>query len=139
MPLLRERALIIFEEDVRDGEVLRKLKARIVTQMLPPHRYDCTLTVEGSLVFDGRDLLDGNRFRLDIPLDSVASLHLGYNDVFAGKDSKGKKYQLNPVRITYRDGSGSMRTAYIFPECKGLFRTGSSEEVYKILASIIKR
>ncbi len=66
MSLLRERALVIFEEDVRSTELLKTLKARIVMQMLPTHRCDCVLNVNESLVFDGKELLSRNRFRLDI-------------------------------------------------------------------------
>jgi len=136
MPVLRERALIIFEEDVRNVELFRTLKARIVMQMLPPHRYDCTFTVNESLIFDGKELLSGNKFRLLIPLSSIVELHLGFDDLFVGKDSKGKKYQLNPIRIKYKEND-KIRTVYVFAEYKGLFRSNSSEEVYKLLNSTV--
>jgi len=136
MSVLRERALIIFEEDVRDVELLKTLKAKIVTQMLPPHRYDCTFTINKPLIFDGRELLSGNKFRLDIPLSSIVDLHLGFDDVFIGKDSKGKRYQLNPVRIKYREND-KIRTIYVFAEYKGLFRSSNSEEIYKVLKSMV--
>ncbi len=135
MPL-KERALIIFEEDVRNAELFKTLKARIVIQMLPPHRYDCTFTFDESLIFDGKELLSGNKFRLAIPLSSIVELHLGFDDVFVGKDSKGKKYQLNPIRIKYKEND-EVRTVYVFPEYKGLFRSNSSEEIYKLLKSAI--
>lgn len=136
MPVLRERALIIFEEDVRDVELLKNLKAKIVTQMLPPHRYDCSFIINESLTFDGKELLSGNKFRLDIPLSSIVDLHLGFDDVFVGKDSKGKNYQLSPVRIKYK-ANDKIRTVYVFAEYKGLFRSSSGEEIYKILKSIV--
>jgi hypothetical protein len=53
MALPKERALIIFEEDVRNVELFKAIKVKIVPQMLPPHRYDCTFTVDSSLMFDG--------------------------------------------------------------------------------------
>ncbi len=124
MPVLRERALIIFEADVRDAELLKTLKAKMVMQMLPPHRYDCSFIIDESLKFDGKELLSGNKFRLDIPLSSIVDLRLGFDDVFIGKDSKGKKYKLNPVRIKYRENS-NVRTIYVFAEYKGLFRSSS--------------
>jgi hypothetical protein len=136
MALLKERALIIFEEDVRNAELLKVIKAKIVMQMLPPHRYDCTFTVDSSLVIDGKEMLNGSKFRLDIPLPSIVDLHLGFDDDFIGKDSKGKKYQLQPVRIKYRQND-NVRTVYVFAEYKGLFRSSSSEEIYKILKSMI--
>ncbi|MGH9923178.1 MAG: hypothetical protein ACRD38_10535, partial [Nitrososphaerales archaeon] len=68
MGLLKERALIIFEEDVCNVELFKAIKAKIVTQMLPPHRYDCTFTVDNSLTFDGKEMLNGSKFKLDIPL-----------------------------------------------------------------------
>lgn len=135
MPV-RERALIIFEEDVLNAELFKTLKARIVIQMLPPHRYDCTFTIDESLIFDGKELLSGNKFRLAIPLSSIVELHLGFDDVFVGKDSKGKKYQLNPIRIKYKEND-EVRTVYVFPEYKGLFRSNSSEEIYKVLKSSV--
>jgi len=136
MPVLKERALIIFQEDVQDAELFKTLKAKIVIQMLPPHRYDCIFTINESLIFDGKELLSGNRFRLDIPLSSITDLHFGFDDVFVGKDSKGKKYQLNPVRIKYREND-KIRTIYVFAEYKGLFRSSNSEEIYKVLKSMV--
>ena len=136
MPVLKERALIIFEEDVKNAELLKKLKARMVIQMLPPHRYDGILSVEDSLKFEGKELLTGKNFRSDIQLSSIVDLYLGFDETFVGKDSKGKKYQLNPIRIKYKD-NGGVRTMYAFMEYKGLFRSNSGEECYKILRAII--
>ena len=65
MALLKERALIIFEEVVCNVELFKAIKAKIVTQMLPPHMYDCTCTVDNSLMFDGKEMPNGNKFRLD--------------------------------------------------------------------------
>ncbi|MFQ5920816.1 MAG: hypothetical protein ACE5JV_02230 [Nitrososphaerales archaeon] len=52
---------------------MKNLKTRIVTQMLPSHRYDCLLTVADgdSLLLDGKELLGGGRFRLGIPATSI--------------------------------------------------------------------
>ncbi|MFQ5970279.1 MAG: hypothetical protein ACE5J2_07295 [Nitrososphaerales archaeon] len=136
MPVLRERALLIFEEDLRNLELLKTLKAKMVTQMLPPHRYDGSLTFGQSLIFEGKELLRGEKFRLTIPLSSIVDLHLGYDDFFVGKDSKGKKYQLTPVRIKYKQDD-TTRTMYIFAEYKRLFRSSSGEEFYKALESKI--
>ncbi|MCS6767989.1 MAG: hypothetical protein RMJ59_05615 [Candidatus Nitrosocaldus sp.] len=139
MPVLKERALLIFEDDVLDADRLKALRARIVTQMLPPHRYDGTITVDDEqILFEGRDLLDGNRFRLSIMTGSIREIHLGFDDVYIGKDSKGKRYQLSPIRLVYAD-AGRLRRLYIFPEFRGLFRANSSEEVYRIITSIKAR
>lgn len=142
MPLLKERALLIFEKDVLDAEVLKALRAKIVTQMLPPYRYDGVLIIEGEqLLFEGRDILNGNRFRLSISIRSIADVHIGFDDVYIGRDSKGKRYQLNPIRLKYVDDSLTNKptTLYIFPEYRGLFRTNSSEEVYKIIMNMKAR
>ncbi|MEO9365678.1 MULTISPECIES: hypothetical protein [Candidatus Nitrosocaldus] len=134
MVMLKERALMIFEEDVMNADVLKRLRAMIVTQMLPPHRYDGTLTIdEGRILFDGKDLISNERFRLSIPMDSIRDIHLGFDDLYIGKDSKGKRYQLSPIRLKYVDDTSRQRMIYIFPEFRGLFRTNSSEEVYRIL------
>ncbi len=116
-------------------ELLKTLKAKIVIQMLPPHRHDCVLIVNKSLVVDGKELLSRNRSRLDIPLSSITDLHLGFDDVFVGKDSKGKKYRLEPIRMSYRENA-KIRTIYIFAEYKGLFRS-SSEAGFKLLKSTV--
>jgi hypothetical protein len=135
--MLRERALMISDDDVTNVEMLKRLRARIVTQMLPPHRYDGILTLnDRAIAFDGRDLLDNNRFRLVIPLNSIIDIHLGYDERFIGKDSKGKSYQLLPIRVRY-GADLTVKTVYIFPEYKGLFRSSSSEEVYKILLNLL--
>ncbi len=142
MPLLKERALLIFEEDVIDVGVLKTLRARIVTQMLPPYRYDGMLTIDGELLlFDGRDILNGDRLWLSISVRSMVDVHIGFDDVYIGRDSKGKRYQLNPIRIKYVGDSTSDKptTLYIFPEYKGLFRANSSEEVYKIIMDLKAR
>lgn len=140
MVMLKERALIIFEEDVMDTDVLKRLRAMIVTQMLPPHRYDGTLTIdEGKILFDGKDLLSNERFRLSISMDSIRDIHLGFDDLYIGKDSKGKRYQLSPIRLKYVDDRSRQRTVYIFPEFRGLFRTNSSEEVYRILINELRQ
>lgn len=136
MPVLRERALIIFEDEVRDGELLKKLKARMILQMLPPHRYDGTVSVDDSIRFDGKELLSGKKFMLDIPLDTLLDMNLGYDDIFAGQDSKGKKYQLQPIKIRYRS-DGRENAMYLFSEYRGLFRTSSGRECYRILSSLV--
>jgi len=128
---------MISDDDVTNAEMLKRLRARIVTQMLPPHRYDGILTLnDKEITFDGRDLLDNNRFRLVIPLNSIIDIHLGYDEKFTGKDSKGKSYQLLPIRVRYR-ADLAVKTVYIFSEYKGLFRSSSSEEVYKILLNLL--
>lgn len=125
--------MLISEEDI-DAEMLKRLRAKIVTQMLPPHRYDGILVLnDDEIIFDGKDILDGNRFRLVIPLSSIIDIHLGYDERFIGKDSKGKSYKLIPIRISYN--LDSIKKVYIFPEFRGLFRASSSEEVYKIIIS----
>lgn len=125
--------MLISEEDI-DAEMLKRLRAKIVTQMLPPHRYDGILVLnDDGIIFDGKDILDGSRFRLVIPLSSIIDIHLGYDERFIGKDSKGKSYKLIPIRISYN--LDSIKRVYIFPEFRGLFRTSSSEEVYKIIIS----
>jgi len=135
--MLKERALMISDDDVTNAEMLKRLRARIVTQMLPPHRYDGILTLnDKEITFDGRDLLDNNKFRLVIPLNSIIDIHLGYDEKFTGKDSKGKSYQLLPIRVRYR-ADLTVKTVYIFSEYKGLFRSSSSEEVYKILLNLL--
>ncbi|MEM0029940.1 MAG: hypothetical protein QW572_07320 [Candidatus Nitrosocaldus sp.] len=144
MPLLKERALLIFEEDVLNAEVLKALRARIVTQMLPPHRYDGIVIVDDEqLLFEGRDILNGDRLRLSIPIRSIADVHLGFDNVYIGRDSKGKRYQLNPIRLKYVTdatiATTKPRILYIFPEFRGLFRTNSSEEVYKIIMDLKAR
>jgi len=128
---------MISDDDVTNAEMLKRLRARIVTQMLPPHRYDGILTLnDKEITFDGRDLLDNNKFRLVIPLNSIIDIHLGYDEKFTGKDSKGKSYQLLPIRVRYR-ADLTVKTVYIFSEYKGLFRSSSSEEVYKILLNLL--
>jgi hypothetical protein len=129
--------LIIFEDEVGDLGLLKKLRARLVVQMLPPHRYDGVLTVEDSLRFEGKELLTGERFSLKIPLDSIAEMHLGFDELYIGKDSKGKKYQLNPIRIRFRR-NGAVKTMYAFMEYNGLFRSSSGEECFKILSKLVK-
>lgn len=125
--------MLISEEDI-EAEMLKRLRAKIVTQMLPPHRYDGILVLnDDEIIFDGKDILDGSRFRLVIPLSSVIDIHLGYDERFIGKDSKGKSYKLIPIRISYN--LDSIKSVYIFPEFRGLFRASSSEEVYKIIIS----
>jgi hypothetical protein len=62
--VLTERAVILFEEDARDLELLKTLKAWIVTQMLPPQRYDCSLVINDSIFFDGKVIIGGNRLIL---------------------------------------------------------------------------
>jgi hypothetical protein len=136
MPVLKERALIIFEEDVKNVELLKKLRARVVVQMLPPHRYDGMLTMEQSLRFEGKELLTGEKIRLDIPLSSITETYLGFDEIFVGKDSKGKKYQLNPIRIRYRNDDNIV-TLYAFLEYRGLFRSNSGEECYKMLKTVV--
>ncbi len=135
--MLRERALMISDDDVTNVEMLKRLRARIVTQMLPPHRYDGILTLDDKeIAFDGRDILDNSRFRLVIPLNSIIDIHRGYDERFIGKDSKGKSYQLLPIRVRHR-ADLAVKTVYVFPEYKGLFRSSSSEEVYKILLNLL--
>jgi hypothetical protein len=40
-------------------------------------------------------------------------LHLGFDDAFVAKDSKGKEYQLNPIQIKYRKDY-NVKTLYFF-------------------------
>jgi len=137
MTRLKERALIIFEDEVRDLEILKKLSARMVVQMLPPHRYDGIMTVDESLRFEGRELLTGEKFRFEIPLNSIVEMQLGFDELYVGKDSKGKKYQLNPIRIRFKQND-DVKTMYAFMEYNGLFRSNSGEECFKLLSKLVK-
>ncbi len=139
MHMLRERTLLLSMKDLSDTDMLKRLRARILIQMQPPYRYDGILELrDDTLVYEGKDILNESvRLELIIRLKDITSIRLGYDDIFTGKDSKGKSYQIKPIKISYSNG-GVNDTVYIFPEFKGLLRAGSSEEVYKVLMDTMK-
>jgi len=85
--MVREKtnATIIMEEDI---EALLAEWDRVPTWIKihlsskhPAHRYEGQLVLEDEcLFFEGRDMKEGKRFEMELPLDSITGVELGFSE-----------------------------------------------------------
>jgi len=85
--MLKERtnAMMIMEEDIESllaewDKVPGWIKVHVAARR-PAHRYEGQLVMDnGSLFFMGRDMKEGRPFELEIPLESVDDVALGFDE-----------------------------------------------------------
>lgn len=106
----------------RDITALRRMDFAARRQQLhqAPHRYAGTVQIVGDrLVLRGVDVFTAAPAELQIPLDSLASLEIGYDDVLPHDAAPAR-----PLRLSFRAG-GRTRTVYAFFDWRA--RTGSTD------------
>ena len=139
-----ENSLMAYEEDIKNRSLLDWLKAH-TSGFKPLHRYEGVFELyEGKIVFDGKDVKEDRRFRLEIPIKSISDLYLGWDEVFTGfplSRAGDRAYPWNkPLRIRYRSEEGE-KTIYLFVHFhrKWGIRTSDNREVYKKLNEMLSR
>ena len=90
----RTNAVMITEEDIKQlltewNNVPAWVKAH-VSARCPAHRYEGELLIDDeNLIFTGRDIKEGKYFELEIPLDGVTDVDVGF--------SEGPKASIDPA------------------------------------------
>ena len=113
----RTNVVMITEEDI--GQLLAQwqdvpawVKAHVASRC-PAHRYEGELLLEGeSLVFSGRDIKEGRYFELEIPLDGISEVYVGFSeDLKASIDPAFGIGGPVPFVVRYQ-GNGESQTLY---------------------------
>jgi len=117
----RSNVLMIAEEDIEPlldewNNVPAWVKIHM-TVKCPAHRYEGKLTMDGeSLVFGGRDMKEGKYFELEIPLDFITNVSVGFSEDL--EESINPAFGIGgpiPFAIRYQENGGS-QTVY-FSTC----------------------
>jgi len=139
-----ENSLMAYEEDIKNRTLLDWLKAH-TSGFKPLHRYEGVFELcENKIVFDGQDVKEDRRFRLEIPIKSISDLYLGWDEVFTGfplSRAGDRAYPWNkPLRIRYKSEEGE-KTIYLFVHFhrKWGIRTSDNRKVYKKLNEMLSR
>ena len=138
-----ENSLMAYEDDIKNRSLLDWLKAH-TSGFKPLHRYEGVFELDkDKIVFDGRDVREDKRFRLEIPIRSISDLHLGWDETFTGfpgSKAGDRAYPWNkPLRIRYKSEQGE-KTMYLFVHFhrKWGIRTSDNKEVYKKLSEMLR-
>ena len=138
-----ENSLMAYEEDIKNRTLLDWLKAH-TSGFKPLHGYEGVFELdEDKIVFDGKDVKEGKKFRLEIPIKSISDVYLGWDEIFTGfplSRAGDRAYPWNkPLRIRYRLEQGE-KTIYLFVNFhrKWGMRTSDNKEVYTKLNEMLK-
>ena len=138
-----ENSLMAYEEDIKNGKFTDWLKA-LTSGFKPLHRYEGIFELnEGAIIFEGRNVKEDKNFRLEIPIEKVTDVYLGWDDVFTGfpgNRAGDRAYPWNkPLRIRYESEQGE-RTIYLFVHFhrKWGIRASDNKDVYEKLKEIKK-
>ena len=90
--------------------------------MLPIHRYKGELHMfDDALVFHGKNAKTGATNIVSVPFESITEVHLGFDDAYRRRETRGGFENETPLRIDFRDGN-SVKTLYCFIEFSRILR-----------------
>lgn len=112
-----ENTLMAYEEDLGNRSLSDWFKAH-TSGFKPLHRYEGVLELDSEkLAFSGTDVKGGTDFSLEILLEDITDVHLGWDEVFTGfpgRKTGDRGYPWNkPLRLRYNAREGE-KTIYIF-------------------------
>lgn len=117
----RTSAVMITEEDIEQllaewNNVPAWIKMHVSTRC-PAHRYEGQLLVDDeNLVFRGRDMKEGKYFELEIPLDTITDVNVGFSkEVQASIDPAFGTGGPVPFVVRYQDND--IRQTIYFNTC----------------------
>ncbi len=142
----RSNVMMIPEEDIEQllyewAIVPEWIKAHVSARH-PAHRYEGELKIEDEkLVFSGRDIKAGKDFELEIPLDGITDVHLGFNEHL--KASIDPAFGIGgpvPFVVRYQD-NGKNQTVYFTTSFSNYLTHGeaTNRKWYETLDEIIAR
>jgi hypothetical protein len=139
-----DNTLMAYEEDIKSRSFWDWIKAH-TSFFRPLHRYAGVLELDDdSIIFDGMDLRQGVGFHLEIPVDDITDVYLGWDDVFTGfplSRAGDRAYPWNkPLRLRYRANQAE-KTIYLFVRFhrKWGIRASDNRAVYEILTKHLER
>jgi len=141
----RANVVMITEEDIEQlldewSNVTAWVKTH-VTAKRPAHRYEGELLLDGKrLVFGGRDIKEGKDFELQIPLDRIINVYVGFSkDLKEGTDTAFGIGGPMPFAVRYQH-NGERQTLYFntcsdnYPPHRQINNIWWYEELDKIIA-----
>jgi len=138
-----KKTLMAYEEDVKNRSFLDWIKAH-TSGFKPIHRYEGVFELrDEEIVFEGKDVKEGEEIYLKIPIKNITDVYLGWDDVFTGfplSRAGDRAYPWNkPLRLRYQSSEGE-RTLYFFVNFHHKYgiRTSNNKEVYERLKKFIK-
>jgi len=141
----RSNVLMIPEEDIEQllyewANVPGWIKAH-VSAKCPAHRYEGELILDdGSLVFSGRDIREGKDFELEIPLDGITDVRVGFSeDLQASVDPAFGIGGPVPFAVRYQNNGRSQTlyfntTSYNYPPHRNINNLRWYETLCEIVA-----
>ncbi|RJS83327.1 hypothetical protein CW709_01605 [Candidatus Bathyarchaeota archaeon] len=134
----RENTLLAFEEDVKQRSLTDWFKAH-TSGFKPLHRYEGTFKLNRDrLVFEGKDVKDQGRLKLDVPLKNVTDVYYGFDNVFKGREERAWPWN-KPLRIKFRQ-DGKEKTVCLFVNFHHRYgiRSSDNEEIYRRLLESLR-
>ncbi|KXA93995.1 hypothetical protein AKJ66_00070 [candidate division MSBL1 archaeon SCGC-AAA259E22] len=130
--------LAAFEKDVESRDFWDWMRAH-TSWMKPLHRYEGTLELKGDkLIFFGEDAKEDGRIDLEIPLENIENVHLGFDETFRRREDRQiGLFGFAPLRIDYLT-EGEEKKLYLFADF-GRFpiRNAENGEVQKKLTELL--
>lgn len=142
----RSNVLMIKEEDVEQllcewDDVPAWVKAHVSARR-PAHRYEGELLLDDeNLVFGGRDIKEGKYFELEIPLENITDVYVGFSEHL--KASIDPAFGIGgtvPFVVCYQN-NGKSQTAYLnttgdnYPAHRNI----NNRRWYEMLSEIVAR
>jgi len=138
-----ENTLMAYDKDIKDRSFWDWMKAH-TSGFKPLHRYEGVLELnENQIIFSGKDVKEGGKIRLKIPIKNIIDVYFGWDKVFTGfplSKTGDRAYPWNkPLRIKYRSDQEE-KTIYLFVRFHRKYgiRTSDNKEVYEKLKQILK-
>jgi len=131
--MIKENTLLAFEEDIRNRSLIDWVKAH-TSGFKPLHRYEGILEIrDDRLIFYGKDVKDGDEFKLEIPFKDVLDVYYGFDEIFKGREERAWPWD-KPLRIRFKKDEIE-NTIYLFANFHHKYgiRISDNEEVYKEL------
>ena len=130
--IMKEEALLAFEEDIRQRTVCDWIRAH-TSLGRPVYRYDGAISIEGNdLVFSGLEKNNGRKFSLRIGRDDLEEVRLGFDDVYKRGLDRSMGLAFRPLRISFRE-KGDIRTFYVITSFERIRRSSKNLEWYNRL------
>jgi hypothetical protein len=131
--MIKENTLLAFEENIRNRSFMDWVKAH-TSGFKPLHRYEGILEIrKDRLIFYGKDVKDGEEFKLEISFKDIIDVYYGFDEIFKGREERAWPWD-KPLRIRFRMNEIE-KTIYLFANFHHKYgiRTSDNEEVYKKL------
>lgn len=134
-----KNTLLSFEKDIQNRSFLDWLKAH--TSFLKPlHRYKGVLILDKeSFIFAGRDVKKDKDFNLEVSINEIIDIYLGFDDIFTGWEDRAYPWN-KPLKIVYNNKK--QEVIYVFANFHYKWwgmRTSDNKKVFNKIKELINK